>query len=191
MSLFSFLSSLIGFQECSFPQFLVRVLQLSLRVHHDWTVPRHRFLERFAGNQQEADAILAGLHCDFISAIKEDERPVICPGWWNSLKPFDAFGGHCERGGCVAKFAASREDVGESMTGRFDWKRLALARRHRDVNVNRVRRNSFDWPPLAPEVSANDPSPSSVVLYRFGNFNRLDLLIPRRRHLERSREVRP
>src|SRR5438552_4703156 len=59
MSLFSCLSCLIGLQECSFPQFLVRVLQLSLRVHHDWAVPRHWFLERFAGNQQEADAILA------------------------------------------------------------------------------------------------------------------------------------
>src|SRR5438445_9682386 len=150
MSLFSFLSSLIGFQECSFPQFLVRVLQLSLRVHHNGAVPGHWFLEGLAGNQQEADAILAGLHCDFISAIKEDERPIICPCWWNSLKPFDAFGGHRERGGCVAKFATSREDVGKSMTGRFYWKRLAFTRRHRDVNVNRVRRNSFDRSPLAP-----------------------------------------
>src|SRR2546428_6055670 len=130
MSLFSCLSSLTGFQECSFPQFLVRVLQLGLRVHDDWTVPRHWFLERFAGNQQEADAILAGLHCHFISAIKKDERSVICPGRWSSLKPFDAFGGHCERARCVAKFATSREDVGESMTGRFDWKRLALTRWH-------------------------------------------------------------
>ena len=70
------------------------------------------------------------------------------------------------------------------MPGRLDRKRLALAWRYRDVNVGGVGRNPLDRSPLAPEVSTYDASPRTVVLYNFGNFNRFDLLIARRRHLE-------
>ena len=54
-------------------QLLERIPQLFLRVHHDWPVPGHRFLQRLAGNQQKADAVFAGLHGDFVAAVEEDQ----------------------------------------------------------------------------------------------------------------------
>src|SRR5258708_33041045 len=50
-----------------------RRLQLRLRVHHDWTIPGDRLLDRLAGNQQEADAVLAGQHRDLGAAVEQDE----------------------------------------------------------------------------------------------------------------------
>ena len=51
--------------------------QLLLRVHHDWAVPGHWLLQRLSGDQQEADAIFAGLHGDFVAAVKQDQRAII------------------------------------------------------------------------------------------------------------------
>ena len=60
-------------QKCAFPKFLVSLLELGLSVHHDWAVPGHRFLERPARNKQEANAVFAGLHCDFVTAVKQNK----------------------------------------------------------------------------------------------------------------------
>src|SRR6266436_8068829 len=53
-----------------------RLLKLGLGVHHDRPVPRNRFLDRFAGDQQEADSLFAGLHRHLIAAVEDDERPI-------------------------------------------------------------------------------------------------------------------
>src|ERR1039457_5532855 len=52
------------------------LLQLSLRIHHDRPVPRHRLFERFAGNQQKPDALRAGLDHDLVAAVKQHQRVV-------------------------------------------------------------------------------------------------------------------
>src|SRR5207253_7580475 len=64
-------------QERSLSQFGERFLQLLLRVHDDGSVPCHRFAERLAGNEQEANAILAGLYHNLIALIEEHERAIL------------------------------------------------------------------------------------------------------------------
>ncbi len=39
-------------------------------------VPGDWFFERFAGDQQEADALFAGLDYDFVAAVEEDKAAV-------------------------------------------------------------------------------------------------------------------
>ena len=65
------------FQKRALIQFVEGLLELLLRVHHDGAVPGHRLFQRLAGDQQEADAVFAGLHGDFIAAIEEDQRAVV------------------------------------------------------------------------------------------------------------------
>src|SRR6476646_7385533 len=43
------------------------LLKLRLRVHHDRSVPGDRFLDRFAGHEQEANALVACLHGDLVT----------------------------------------------------------------------------------------------------------------------------
>ena len=50
--------------------------QFGLGVHDDGAIPRHRLLERLARDEQEADALRAGLHHDLVAAVKEHERMV-------------------------------------------------------------------------------------------------------------------
>ena len=52
------------------------LLQLGLRVHDDGPVPGDRLLDRLARNQQEADALLAGLNRDLIAAVEQHQRPI-------------------------------------------------------------------------------------------------------------------
>src|SRR5215475_4799318 len=57
-------------------QFGNRLLQLGLGVHHDRAIPRNRLLDRLARDQQEPDALLAGLDRDLVSAVEQHERAV-------------------------------------------------------------------------------------------------------------------
>src|SRR5262245_54289485 len=52
------------------------LLQLGLGVHHDRPVPGDRLLDRLAGDEQEADTFLAGLHRHLVAAVEHDERAV-------------------------------------------------------------------------------------------------------------------
>ena len=54
-----------------------RLPELLLRVHYDGAVPRHGLLQGFSRNQQEADAVLPGLHHHLIAPVKEDQRAVV------------------------------------------------------------------------------------------------------------------
>src|SRR5262245_24582404 len=53
-----------------------RLLQLGLGVHHDRAIPRNRLLDRLARDQQEPDALVAGLHRDLVPAVEQHERAV-------------------------------------------------------------------------------------------------------------------
>src|SRR6476646_1827375 len=101
---FSFLSVLC-LQKRALLQLLERIAQLLLRVHHDWAVPRHRLLQRLAGNQQKADAVLTGLHGDFVAAVKEDKRAIISVRRRSGVEPVDAFRRHRQRAGGIAEFS--------------------------------------------------------------------------------------
>src|SRR5580658_3364973 len=57
-------------------QFGKGLLQFGLRVHHDRAVPGDRLLDRLAGNEEKADALLAGLHRDLVAAVEQNERAV-------------------------------------------------------------------------------------------------------------------
>ena len=53
--------------EGAVAQFGYGLLKLRLRVHHDRSVPGDRFLDRFAGHEQEANALVACLHGDLVT----------------------------------------------------------------------------------------------------------------------------
>ncbi len=50
-------------------QLRVRLTQLVARVHDNRTLPRDRFLERFARYQQEPDSLGSGLDRNFIPTV--------------------------------------------------------------------------------------------------------------------------
>src|SRR5215831_9634605 len=77
------------------------------------------------------------------------------------------------------------------MPRRFDWQRLATARRHCDIEVARLRRDAVDGAALAPKLSANDPNTGPVVIADFRNLRRRNVLISGLRHLEPRRQVCP
>jgi hypothetical protein len=68
-------------QERPLFQFRKRLAELLLCVHHDGAVPGHGLLQGFSGNQEEADAVFAGLYHDLIAPVKEDQRAVVRLGW--------------------------------------------------------------------------------------------------------------
>src|SRR5262245_22498529 len=53
-----------------------RLLQLGLGVHHDRAIPSNRLLDRLARDQQEPDALVAGLDRDLVAAVEQHERAV-------------------------------------------------------------------------------------------------------------------
>jgi hypothetical protein len=53
-------------------------LELLLGVHHDWPVPSYRFAERLSRDQQKTDALVPGLYGDFVAAVKNDQRAIVC-----------------------------------------------------------------------------------------------------------------
>src|SRR5215467_11669158 len=64
-------------QKRALLQFPKRLAQLFLRIHHDWSVPRHRLLERLAGHQQKPNPFFSRLHHQLIAAVEQHERPVV------------------------------------------------------------------------------------------------------------------
>ena len=73
----------------------------------------------------------------------------------------------------------------------FDFQLFTLAGGHRDVEVARVGGDAVDRALFAPELAAHDAHARAVVVDHFGNLTRLDVLIARRRHLQRRRQVGP
>src|SRR5260370_32049019 len=49
---------------------------LFLRVHHDGAVPGYWLLDWLTGEQQKADALVAGLNGDFVTPIEHHQRVV-------------------------------------------------------------------------------------------------------------------
>src|SRR5581483_4379135 len=84
-------------QESTLLQFGKSLAELLLRVHHDWAIPGYRLFQRLAGDQQKADAFIAGLHGHFIAAIKEHQRAIFGGGWRSGIKPSDGLCGHSQR----------------------------------------------------------------------------------------------
>ena len=74
------------------------LLKLSLRIHNDRPVPCDRLLDRLAGDQQESDAVLAGLHGDLVAAVEQHKRAVAGPLRYQDLIVFARlFGQDAER----------------------------------------------------------------------------------------------
>src|SRR5262249_20879102 len=126
------------FQKCSFLQFRECLPQLLLRIHHDRTVPGDRLLERLAGDQQEPHSILSRLNGNFVAAIKEDERAVVCFRGRGCVRPLDRLGRNRERTRCVAEFSTAGKNVSECVPARLNRKALALARRDGYVEVDGI-----------------------------------------------------
>ena len=169
-----------------------RLLQFGLRVHHDRAVPGDRLLDRLAGHEEEANALVAGLHRHFVAAVEDDERAVAgLLADQDLVGAVGLLGEHAEglRGG--AEVAGALEHIGESVALELDRKRLALARRHPDVEIARVGGDALDRAALAPEVAAHHPHAGAVVIDDLGNLRGLDVLVARRGHLQRGRQIGP
>src|SRR5437867_4845233 len=67
---------LTGLDERAGPHLGDGLTQFLFRVHHDRPVPGDRLFDRFAGDQQEADALIACLDGHFVAAIEEEQRSV-------------------------------------------------------------------------------------------------------------------
>jgi hypothetical protein len=93
--------------------------------------------------------------------------------------------------GGVAEAAAALEHVGERVPALVHRERLALSGRHRNVEVGRIGRDAVDRPLLPPEAAAHHAHARAVVVHDLGNVLRAHVLVARRRHLERRRQIRP
>jgi hypothetical protein len=67
---FSWQTLLPALQEGALFEVAEGIAKLILGVHHDRTIPGDGFLERLAGDKQETDAVVAGLHHEFVAAIE-------------------------------------------------------------------------------------------------------------------------
>ena len=65
------------FQKGALFKFVEGLPELGLRFHDDRAIPRHGFLERLSGDQQEADAGLTALDHDFVALIEQHQRAVM------------------------------------------------------------------------------------------------------------------
>src|ERR1700722_1377709 len=178
--------------ERALPQLRESLLQLGLRVHHDRAVPGDRLLDRLAGHKNETNALVAGLHGDFVAGIEQHERTVAgLLAHQDLVHAVGFFGEHTEglRGG--AEIARALEHVGESLTLDLNLQRFTFARRHPDVEITRVGGDALDRATLAPEIAADHTHPRAVIVDHFRHFRRLDVLVARRRHLQRRRQIGP
>ena len=67
----------LGIEERPLAQFLERLAELLLRVHHDRAVPGDGLLERLSRDEKEPNPVVAGLHLDLVAAVEEHERAVV------------------------------------------------------------------------------------------------------------------
>src|SRR5262245_27113243 len=169
-----------------------RLLQLGLGVHDDRAIPRNRLLDWLARDQQEPDALVAGLDRDLVSAVEQHERAVAGALADQGVSAL-AFllGQDAERLRRIAERARSREHVGEGLPRGLDREGLASARRHGDVEITRIRRDPLHGTTLAPELAANDADAGAVVVDDLRDFRAGHVLIARRGHLQRRGQVRP
>jgi hypothetical protein len=58
-------------------QFLKRLLELLLCIHHDRFLPSHRLLDWLTRHEQKPNAIVSRLNYNFITAVKEHEGAVV------------------------------------------------------------------------------------------------------------------
>src|SRR3989442_14803381 len=85
--------------EGSLSELLQRLLDLLLRVHHEWTIPRYGLVERFPGNQQKANRGPTRDNLHIVAVTQHDE-----PGVRNHGSVF-----------CIiaSKFRLALEHIGE------------------------------------------------------------------------------
>src|SRR5262245_16621747 len=168
------------------------LLQFGLSIHHDWPVPGDWFLDRFSGHQQETNAVLACLHRDLVAGIEQHQRTV------SGLFPHQDFvaihlllAEYADRLRGRMKRSIAFENVCKGVTLDLDLQRLASTSGHKDVEISWIGSNPVDWTFFAPEVAAYDPHARAVIIDDFGDIRAVDVLISRRRHLERGRQVGP
>ncbi len=116
-------ASVFVVQERPAFQLFEGLTQLLLRVHDDGAVPGHGLLERLARDQQEADAVFAGLDRDFVAAIEEDQRAVIGLGG-RRVRPQPTPSVGTASGADALQNFPAREDVGKGVARRFDRQRF-------------------------------------------------------------------
>ena len=142
----------------------------ALRVHHDRPVPGDRLLDRLARDQQEADALVAGLHDDFVAADRR-ARAIGCRRSDRRRRRRSARSSvdHV-RLRRVAERAGAREHVGERVARSLDRRCACAARRHRHVEVARDRRRRRRPGPLLPQkLAADDAHARAVVVGHLGD----------------------
>src|SRR5207302_10634155 len=117
-SFFEFLALRLRLQERSLLKLLERLLELFLRVHHNWTVPSHRLLQRLPRDQEKPDPVLSGLYLQFIAPVEEYERAIVSLRWRRRVQPTDTFRRHSQWTGCVAELPSACQHVRKRVTSR-------------------------------------------------------------------------
>src|SRR5215471_1682155 len=164
-------------------QFGNRLLQFGLGVHHDRPIPGDWFLDRLAGDKQEADALLAGLNRDLFAAVEQHKRTVTGAFADDRFPRRGLFlGEDAEWTRSAGERTGSLEHIRKGMPRGLDRKNLATARGHRDVEIARLGGDTIHGSTLAPKLTADNPNPGAVVIADVGNFGARDVLVPRRRH---------
>src|SRR5205085_12504570 len=92
-------------------------------------------------------------------------------------------GQNCARIRSVAEGARTCKDVGKCIARGLDLEPLALAWRHRNIEILRIGSHSLDWTLLAPELTADYAHMRAIIVGDFRNRARRDVLVPRVRHL--------
>src|SRR4029079_2549602 len=176
----------LALDERSVAQLGHGLLQFCLAIHDDWPVPSNGLLNGLPRNQQEANSLLPGLHRDFIAFVKQHERAVTGRLPEKDLLAINLFlGKHAERPGRRGELAVTFENISKGVTLDFDLERLSHVRRHKKIKIAWIGGHPIDWPFLSPELAADDARTGAVVIHDFRNISTLDVLIARRRHLER------
>src|SRR5215467_873845 len=178
-------------QKCSALEVLESLPELLLRVHYDRAVPGHRLFERLSRNEEEPDSLVSGVDRDLVAAVEERERAVVGLPRRRRVSPFNPFGRYREGGRCVAELPISRKNIREGVSRRLDRDGFSQAWRNRHIEVNRVRRDPVHGAGRPPKAPADDANLGSVVVCDYWDVGRLHLLVTRRRHLERRREIGP
>src|SRR3984957_9138451 len=168
-----------GLQERSLFKLIKRLPKLLLRVHDDGAVPGYRLFEWLSRYQKEPDSIVAGLHCELITAIEEYKRAVVSLRRRRGVSPSDCFGRHGEGTGCVAEFPSSGEHVSERVAGCFDGGSLPASGRHRYIEVGRVGGDPIDRAGGPPKISTDDAYLDAVVVLDRRNSCRFHFLVAR------------
>ena len=122
---------------------------------------------------------------------KTSERLPVCSRVDGLVGAVGLLGQHAERRRRRAEIAGALEHIGESVPLDLHRKRLALARRDGDIEIARIGGNAFDRAAAAPKVAAHDAHAGAVVIHDLRNFGAFDVLVARRRHFQRRRQVGP